>query len=103
MVVRPLGSETKMTVDVQSARQSRAANGNQRGVRLMIGLAAAARLARDPHFQQRVVVLAIALAAASGLAREGQTRSLARLVAWDKHAQMRAVRAVKGKASRAEG
>ncbi len=69
---------------------------------LAVGLAAAARLPRDPRFQRTVIVLAIGLAALSGLARDGQTTSLARLAAWDKKQQMRALRAVNGKSGRAQ-
>jgi hypothetical protein len=90
----------RMMADTQPALQSRA-NRDQRLAWLAVGLAAAVRLPRDPRFQRRVIVLAIGLAALSGLARNGQATSLARLAAWDKKQQMRAMRVVKGKAGRA--
>jgi len=86
--------------DTQPALQSRA-NRDQRLAWLAVGLAAAVRLPRDPRFQRRVIVLAIGLAALGGLARNGQATSLARLAAWDKKQQMRAMRVIKGKAGRA--
>jgi hypothetical protein len=61
----------------------------------MIGVAVAARIARDPRTYERLLVFAIAVAAAAGLARESQTRSMARLVAWDKQRAMRELRRVK--------
>ena len=42
----------------------------------------------------------IGLAALGGLARNGQATSLARLAAWDKKQQVRALRIVKGKSGR---
>ncbi len=74
---------------------------DQRMAWLAVGLAAAVRLPRDPRFQRRVIMLAIGLAALGGLARNGQATSLARLAAWDKKQQLRAIRVVKGKAGRA--
>ena len=83
----------------QPAVQSRASR-DQRMAWLVVGLAVAVRLPRDPRFQRRVIMGAIGLAALGGLAHNGQATSLARLVAWDKKQQMRAMRVVKGKAGR---
>jgi hypothetical protein len=65
----------------------------------MIGAAAAARIARDPRTYERLLVFAIAVAAAAGLARESQTRSMARLVAWDRQRAMNELRRVKAPGS----
>ena len=81
-----------------AARQPGAAS-RQRGV-LVLGLGAAAVAgylgSRRLHVQ--VLVGIIGLAALAGLARESQTRSLARLAAWDKRRQARQPRS--GKARR---
>ncbi len=86
--------------DTQPALQSRASR-DRRMAWLAVGLAAAVRLPQDPGFQRRVIMLAIGLAALGGLARNGQASSLARLAAWDKKQQLRAMRVVKGRTGRA--
>jgi hypothetical protein len=50
----------------------------------VIGLALAARLARDSRTYQHVIMAVIGVAALAGLGRASQTRSFARLAAWDK-------------------
>ena len=50
----------------------------------MIGLALAARLARDSRTYEHVIMAVIGVAALAGLGRASQTRSFARLAAWDK-------------------
>ncbi len=50
----------------------------------VIGLALAVRLARDSRSYQHVIMVVIGLAAVAGLGRASQTRSFARLAAWDK-------------------
>jgi len=64
------------------ARQSPAANFQQRAIVLTIAASAVTRLLRDRRFQTNVITLAIGAAALAGLAREGQTRSLSRVAAW---------------------
>ena len=66
-----------------------------KAVAAAIGLAAAARIARDHRTYERVILVAIVLAAAGGAARTGQTRSIQRLIAWDKRQALAAQRRVK--------
>jgi hypothetical protein len=87
-----------MMADTEPARQSRTSRENHMAW-LLVGLAAAARLPRDPRFQRRLIMLAIGLAAAADLARNSESASLARLLAWDRRQQMRALRAVKRQSS----
>jgi hypothetical protein len=62
---------------------------------VVIGLAAAARLARDRRTYERVIVVAIGLAAVARMARDNQSRSLARLAAWDKRPKPSEVHVIK--------
>jgi hypothetical protein len=62
---------------------------------VVIGLAAAVRLARDRRTYEHVIVVAIGLAAAASLARDNQSRSLARLAAWDKRPKPSEVHVIK--------
>jgi hypothetical protein len=66
------------------ARQSRPANGHQRVIMIVVGLAAAASLPRKRAFQAGVITLAIGVAAIARIGRENQTRSIARLADWDR-------------------
>ena len=50
----------------------------------VIGLALAAHLARDSRTYQHVIMAVIGVAAVAGLGRASQTRSFARIAAWDK-------------------
>jgi hypothetical protein len=53
------------------------------------------RLARDRRTYEHVIVVAIGLAAAASLARDNQSRSLARLAAWDKRPKPSEVHVIK--------
>jgi len=77
------------------ARQSRAADSHRLSIVVVIGLAAAVRLARDRRTYEHVIVVAIGLAAAVSLARDNQSRSLARLAAWDKRPKPSEVHVIK--------
>lgn len=55
----------------------------------VIGLALAARLARDSRTYEHVIMVVIGVAAVAGLGRASQTRSFARLAAWDKRRNLR--------------
>ncbi len=81
------------------AHKSPAASGQPAVVMAMIGAAIVARIARDPRTYERLLVFAIAAAAAAGMAREGQSRSMARLIAWDKQRTMRELNRVKARRS----
>jgi len=97
-----------MTVDSGSARDAQLAPGatisrgpgaqarpagpaSRQNVIKFVGLAAVARLPWDRRFQVQVITLAIGLAAAARIAREGQTTSFARIAAWDKQRNLRAL------------
>jgi len=54
-----------------------------------VELVALAHLLRDRRFQQTVITGMIGLAALVRMAREVRTRSLARLIAWDKRQDRR--------------
>jgi hypothetical protein len=72
-----------------AARQPRAAS-RQRGVLVLgLGAGAVAGYLGSRRFHVQVLVGIIGLAALAGLARESQTRSLARLAAWDKRQHAR--------------
>ncbi len=78
----------------------------QKAVVVAVGLAAVARMARDRRTYERMILVAIVLAAAAGAARTGQARSIARLMAWDKHqtlAEQRRVKAARSEKSLATG
>ena len=60
------------------------ANSGHRAAMAVIGLALAARLARDSRIYEHVIMVVIGVAAVAGLGRASQTRSFARLAAWDK-------------------
>ncbi len=60
-----------------------------------VGLAAAARVVRDRRTYERVILVALALAAAAGAARVGESKSIQRLIAWDKRQALAAERRVK--------
>lgn len=60
-----------------------------------VGMAAVARIARDRRTRERIILVTIVLAAAGGAARAGQTRSIERLIAWDKRQALAAQRRVK--------
>ena len=64
---------------------------SRQNVMKLVGLATVARLPWDRRFQVQVITLAIALAAAARIAREGQTTSFARISAWDKQRNLRAL------------
>ena len=92
------GEWDEMTINVGSARdargvpsggpggppRSRPANGHQHVIMVLVGLAAAASLPRRRAFQAGVITLAIGVAAMARIGRENQTRSTARLAAWDR-------------------
>jgi hypothetical protein len=75
----------------EPARRSRQVRRSQRMVILRIGLG----ILLSRRFHELVICAVIALAALAGLARENQTRTWARLVAWDKRQNLRHQRAVK--------
>ena len=50
----------------------------------VIELALAAHMARDSRTYQHVIMAVIGVAAVAGLGRASQTRSFARMAAWDK-------------------
>jgi hypothetical protein len=79
------------------ARQSRAANRQQRVITLAIVLTAVTRHLRDRRFQADVITLAIGIAALAGLAREGQARSLSRLATWYQQENLRDPRTAKAR------
>ena len=60
------------------------ADSGHRAALAVIGLALAAHLARDSRTYQHVIMAVIGVAAVAGLGRASQTRSVARLAAWDK-------------------
>ena len=64
---------------------------SRQNVLKLVGLAAVARLPWDRRFQVQVITLAIGLAAAAKITREGQTTSFARIAAWDKQRNLRAL------------
>ena len=76
-----------------SARRSRAARRNHRGVLLRIGLG----LLLSRPFHELVIAGVIGLAALAGLAGESQARSRARLAAWDKRQNLRYQRTAKAR------
>jgi hypothetical protein len=61
----------------------------------VIGLALAAHLARDGRSYEHVIMGVVGLAALAGLGRASQTRSFARLAAWDKGRNLRGQRVPK--------
>lgn len=65
-----------------------------------VGLAALARIARDHRTYERLLLAAIVLAAAVGATHAGATRSVTRLVAWDKQRDL--PKKLRGKAMRSE-
>jgi hypothetical protein len=64
---------------------------------VVIGLALAARLARDSRSYEHVIMVVIGVAAVAGLGRASQTRSFARLAAWDKRRNLRGQRVPKAR------
>jgi hypothetical protein len=60
------------------------ANSRRHAVVGVIGLALAAHLARDRRSYEHVIMGVIGVVAVAGLGRASQTRSFARLAAWDK-------------------
>jgi hypothetical protein len=67
-----------------SALKSQKASGRQKAILTAIVVRAAARIAWDRRTHERVILVALVVAAAAGLAHAGGTRSIARLIAWDK-------------------
>jgi len=66
-----------------SARWLQMTGRRRRTARYVVAVSALASLLSDRRTRESVIVLALGVAAAAGLAREGQSRSLARLLAWD--------------------
>jgi hypothetical protein len=64
----------------------------QRIIWYRVGLASAVTMLRSRRFHERVILGAVALAALAGMAKENQTRTMGRLVAWDKRRILRAQR-----------
>ena len=58
----------------------------------VIGLAMAAHLARDSRTYQHAIMAVIGVTALAGAGRASQTRSFARLAAWDKRQNLRGQR-----------
>lgn len=67
----------------------------QKAVLAAVGLAAAARVVRDRRTYERIILVALVLAAAAGAARVGESKSIQRLIAWDKRQALAAQRRVK--------
>ncbi len=77
------------------ARKPPGSDGVQKAVLAAVGLAAAARIARDRRTYERIILVALVLAAAGGAARIGESRTIQRLIAWDKRQALAAERRVK--------
>ena len=79
-----------------TARQGpRKASREQRVTRQMTWLLVAAGMLRRRPFQEKVILGAIAAAALAGMGKESQTRNLARMAAYVKRLDQRALGAVK--------
>jgi hypothetical protein len=63
----------------------------------VIGLALAAHLARDSRSYEHVIMGVIGVVAVAGLGRASQTRSFARLAAWDQRRNLRGQRVPKAR------
>jgi hypothetical protein len=77
----------------ESAGRSRQVRRSQRMAILRIGLG----ILLSRRFHELVICAVIALAALAGLARENQTRTWARLVAWDRRQNLRHQRTAKAR------
>jgi hypothetical protein len=67
-----------------TARKSPKASGRQKAILAAIVVRVAARIAWDRRTHERVILVALVVAAAAGLAHASGSRSIARLIAWDK-------------------
>jgi hypothetical protein len=86
-------AETPQTA--KAARQPRRASTGHHLSTVVIGLAVAARIMRDPRTQEAVIMAVIAVVAARGLGKATQTKSFARLAAWDKRRAANELRKLK--------
>jgi hypothetical protein len=84
------------------SRQARAASRQRRKVILGIGLAALARFVGSRRFLSYVISGALGLAALASLSRDNQTRTVARMAAWDKQRSLRDKRAVEARLRKGE-
>ena len=74
--------------DARPSRQARPAR-PERLIVLGVELNALARLVGDRRFQRNLITGIIGLVALARLVREGETRSFARLAAWDQKQSLR--------------
>lgn len=73
-----------MTPATGPAPQSGKTDRPRRAALTMVALAAVAGVARDSRTHEAVIVVALAIAVLMAAGRESQSRSIARMKAWDK-------------------